>query len=429
MTKTENFIKQVQDIFRFIKLSEETEDHYVFKFREYEVEVEKEEISSQFEKLKSLDSREETELFCQNSLEMLVKFDSRKSPSFGNSIVDAFTKEDKVNNVSYSLFSASDEYVVYFITKLSELIPLKELKRYFIMSSWRVDRFFKHPNDEDGEEFTPRFLDILKLLLRLDTIRVDSNKARSKEELEKLAYAYMFNLGINLDFPIYPLRYIDEFTRRELRNRRSTPEEVETPKRVYKNDLILHYQKGLLSISLDSQFLSYYHVMEYFFEEVYNEDILNTIQSELTKATFSYKKKSDIKSLIGIMTKKLKYRNEEFQINEEEALILTLKRYVLQLSTIQESLKESGLNLIDYYKSTEVPFSKGNKVNFEIEDKNEIYKNIGKRIYRTRNAIVHSKENGKNKYLPFKDDKELLKELPLMKYLAESIITGSSEQL
>ena len=45
------------------------------------------------------------------------------------------------------------------------------------------------------------------------------------------------------------------------------------------------------------------------------------------------------------------------------------------------------------------------------------------------NAIVHSKEGEKSKYEPFKHDKQLAKELPLIRAVAEEIIINSAEPI
>ena len=129
-----------------------------------------------------------------------------------------------------------------------------------------------------------------------------------------------------------------------------------------------------------------------------------------------------------LIQEKLKYRNEEFQINEPEALRLVLERFIPDFEDIKNEIEGYDKTLIDYYKQNEVSFSRGNRVNFN-EDKQTVVKNLRERVYKTRNSIVHSKETDKMKYLPFKHDKELLKEIILMRVIAEKIIIGSSEEL
>ena len=57
---------------------------------------------------------------------------------------------------------------------------------------------------------------------------------------------------------------------------------------------------------------------------------------------------------------------------------------------------------------------------------------IGKicnRIYKVRNALVHSKDDEEIKYIPQKDDPHIVVEIELIKYLAQEIIIETSTLL
>ena len=55
---------------------------------------------------------------------------------------------------------------------------------------------------------------------------------------------------------------------------------------------------------------------------------------------------------------------------------------------------------------------------------------IAKRIYKTRNAITHSKKDQTDKqYSPYTDTDALKKELPLIRSVAELVIINSSEDI
>lgn len=49
--------------------------------------------------------------------------------------------------------------------------------------------------------------------------------------------------------------------------------------------------------------------------------------------------------------------------------------------------------------------------------------------YATRNAVVHSKYGERLRYEPFKHDKHLGKEIPLMRAVAEEIIISSADRI
>lgn len=68
-------------------------------------------------------------------------------------------------------------------------------------------------------------------------------------------------------------------------------------------------------------------------------------------------------------------------------------------------------------------------MNLENPDLDEVYENMAKRVYYTRNSIVHSKETDKNKYTPFRDDRALFLEIYLIRFLAEAVIIETSKEL
>ena len=81
-----------------------------------------------------------------------------------------------------------------------------------------------------------------------------------------------------------------------------------------------------------------------------------------------------------------------------------------------------------------VEFSDGNIIIFSNEDEKQYIDSLTNRIYKTRNAIVHSKESfteGKknNKYQPIKDDKELFTEIELIQVIAEIIINEDAKEI
>jgi len=406
------------------ELIEQNDEQAVFNIiSDKTASLDKEATIRIIERLDDLQSSENIELYNSQTYEVLVRNESRFA------IRREVNQNDTVNKLEYDLNQPSDEYLIFLLYNLHKEDTPNILRRGLM--GHRLRRIF---GEEGGQQemFDHSVLQVIKECIpRLETIQIRSTTNRKLDEYERFLYAFIFNLGFNLDMNIQPLRFIEEFTQpyRMGRIRRARVADVEPPKRLYINDLVLHYQKGISSDSLDHQYLSYYHVLEHFFEKIYNDDIMNTIRQELTKPNFSYKRQRDIKGLVGIIQKKLRYRNEEFSINELEALELTLKKYLENLEDFNESLTEIDESLIDYYKSNEVSFCQGSKVDFTSANKEEVFKNLAKRIYRTRNSIVHSKENEKSKYVPFKNDKDLLSELYLMRLIAETLILETSKEL
>ncbi len=367
---------------------------------------------------------QDVELTDNISFEVLVRQENRMM--FAREI----EQKDPVNKIEYKIDKPTDKYLIFFLSNLAKQNTPRILRSGIVPH--RLRRLYDGDRSQQVSLFELSVLDVIKEIVpRLETLQIKSETTKKKTDFEQLVYAFLFNLGYNLDYTIQPLRFMDEFTQpyRLGRLRRSNFSDVEPPKRVYLNELILHYQKGISSESIDHQFLSFYHVLEHFYEKIYNDDILNSIKAELTKPSFSYKRSKDISGLVGLIQSRLKYKNDEFQLNEPEALELTLKKFVKDIPYLASELTTISPTLVEHFKTKEVPFSKGNKVNFENTNTNEIYANLAKRIYLTRNSIVHSKETDKSKYTPFRDDKDLLTEIYLLRLIAEIVIIENSKEL
>jgi len=369
--------------------------------------------------IKILDSKntdEETLLYDKHYLEVLTRGENLFIPRIPHN--EVIKKEDLTNGITYEYKSCSDEYLIFIINKIHEAGLSREYYRRFR----RPPRILRERIGGD------HLLDLIRIMFpRIDTVRVSSTKVKSKVELERLCNSFLFQMSYNLNYTIVELRFLEEFFRsnRLLRLKRANLEEMEPPKRKYISDLIYHYQMALSAESPMLQFLSFYHIIEYFFERIYNEEMVNIVEREITSPHFSPKRDNDIKKLIKLISKKIKERGDSYSFNEQEALMLTLYRYI-KLDDLKDKLDEYDEKLIDYYKSTEVQFSKGNMVDLNQDDL-KVFNKLAYRIYKTRNAIVHSKDGEKAKFTPFTDDKYLINEIPLLRFIAEDVIMGTSE--
>lgn len=56
-----------------------------------------------------------------------------------------------------------------------------------------------------------------------------------------------------------------------------------------------------------------------------------------------------------------------------------------------------------------------------------VYGNLAKRIYATRNSLVHNKSNYSNTYNPYEDMEELKKEIAFLKSISELVFIEFNE--
>lgn len=199
------------------------------------------------------------------------------------------------------------------------------------------------------------------------------------------------------------------------------------PLRLYTSDVVDYYTMAMSSDDAYIQFISFYHVIEYFYDEVFKRRMVEDIQNKITHPDFSYSNADKVYSLATFVRNRMKMNDEAGQGNEEQSLKFVLSEYI-NLDELEYRLSVLDPSIVDYYKNNKVPFSKAPV--FSFKDTQAVMSNIAKRIYVTRNSLVHSKSNSNNgRYKPYKDEKSLSKEIPLLRAIAEQIIIKSSKLL
>lgn len=410
----QDFKNIIKTIFRF-NIVEENDINFIFSNNNnQQFTVNKERLNKTIQEINNYKIDDDYELYNDKYYEVSLEGDIRNMILKRNRDINS---EDTTNNIKYELTQPSDIYLLIFLRRLHDTntsMPL--LNR-------RINRI-------SDEYIQKDLLDLLKdSIPRLLTLKILSDSNKTKSEFEALSLSYLFHLSYNSDIAYIPSSILESYREKNKIVRRNEISDIQSPKKKYKNELVLYYQRAIFSDIAELKYLSFYHIIEYFFEQIYNENLIELVRNKLIEPAFSYKEDKDVEELIKVVKKQLKYNNETFQIKEDEALKLVLDKFIIDFDDIKNEINRYDDILLDYYKSKEVSFSKGNKVNFD-EDRKAILANLSKRIYNTRNAIVHSKEGGKNhKYLPSKHDKILQKELFLIRLIAEKVIIGSGEMI
>lgn len=375
--------------------------------------------------LAEYEAAEGTEIYSQTYYEVAVRNASRY-PLLGMTRGELEDKEDTVNKLNYSVGPISLRYFISLLQKLSEHgDPISIFRRSTrgMVPSYRIKRI-KEELDNHGDAIEI----VLKLLIMFNSLKINSQNNRAYNDFENYSNSFIFEISYNLDVAIMPQRHIEELVRigTSVRERRSSYEEIDTPRRHYIKDLVHHYQMGVSADDPFLEFISFYHIAEHFFESVYEDEVVSQIQNKLTHPNFSYKRKKDIKALVSSVKKLSRSKEDGIGVSEIDALEYTIKKFV-NIDELKIKLIGYGNETYEYYINNEVPFSSGPKVNFDNKDEHQVVKSLVQRIYSTRNAIVHSKDGEKGKYLPFSHEKQLVKEVPLMRFISEAIIINTSK--
>lgn len=426
MNEIEKSIDKFKEIIfdLFSSQIDENENELIIKIKNAKIEdftIQKDLINSIFSSLDTLNIESETVLYGDHFYETLISFENNRRGLFFPGIIRdrQIKKEDSDNKLTYEISVPTNEYLIFILQQIIEKEHGQRIMRP--ITSGFVERFLK----EYGEKGDLLQL-IKKAIPRLYTLKITSSSNRSLNQFADFANSFMFNYAYNLDSSIIEVKFIDNLMRsnRLSKMRRARFDDIDPPRRIYYPDLIYHYQMAVSSDSPLLQFLSYYHIIEHFFNEISNQDLIETLKIKLTDPGFSYRRKKDLMEIVKIIENKRKPQGDDFKYKELNSLLLTLEKYV-NFKNIKTQIEKYDITLINHYKNNSVSFSKGNTVDLN-SNSNETYKNLAGRIYETRNAIVHSKEGEKPRYVPFKHDKDLIQEIPLIRFIAEHIIIQNS---
>ena len=191
------------------------------------------------------------------------------------------------------------------------------------------------------------------------------------------------------------------------------------------SDVVDYYKLALSSNDAYIKYISFYHVMEYFYDEVFKKKMINDLRDKITNPGFSYKNDDKIYEMAIFIKNRLRMNDESGQGNELESLKFVLNEYII-IDELKDRISSIDPNAFLYYETNKVAFCNAPIISWK--DLQGVYTQMAKRIYFTRNSLVHSK-SGKNqeRYRPYKDESELQKEIPLVKAIAELIIINSSK--
>lgn len=347
-------------------------------------------------------------LKCEKTYEFALDMFNRMRPFIST---NRYVKDEKfkaiVDNYKFNITQPSNLYIIALVCFIGTQSADEDKPRFF--SSY----FSYATNDEWSIVDCYRFANL----------QIEIPKAVPSAEINALIKSYLFNISFNHGL-LFKIVEENEERIRHIRNRR---EGQLFPFKLYKNELITYYNQGLTSDMPMAQYLAFYHVIEFFFASISEQDMVQKIKATITAPSFSPLRNRDIKDLFKLFKKINKVQKEDGVWDEKNALRLCLQAYVPDLDSLTKSLISIDSSLINYYSTTDVSFAnEAKRIDFE-EKADIVYNMIRDRVYSVRNAIVHSKEGEKLKYEPFKNDRELTKELPLIQAIAEEVIINSAK--
>lgn len=403
MFSYDNFYKGIKTVLKIGEVLDE-DDYIKIKNKDIQIQVKKEEVNSIIDELNAEKYiLKENTLSKKNYLEENIEFPRRLPPKD-----DVFVKY----NVSTSIYDiaisySSKQFVVATFCGIGLTSPEQ---RSGLLYPW----MFLYPSP-DFWLWANRICGIT------GAIHFKDNGERKDKDMKDYLTSYYFNISYNYNECILRVANISK-----RRRRRGVYNEGQlAPLRIYNSQLMDYYNQGVAADTAFSQYLAFYHVLEFFFQTIIEEDTLNYIKDTLTKPSFSALSKRELLSFVKGIKKKLSNQKEKSSQGEQFALELCLEKY-LTISDLTARLNLFDCECINYYKGNKVSFAQ-ESIEIDFDNEKTVISRLSQRIYSVRNAIVHSKDCDKLRYQPFDNDDELRKEIPLIKSIAEIVIINTAE--
>lgn len=333
--------------------------------------------------------------------------------------------EDIANSIQYELGFPTIEYCIYLLIQIKDTMNQQQGRNSIILPMRLrrpFDRYISNNDNISLATLLPKMIGELSLKIKnMNSYAKDLSSFRNYKT--SFVFEFMYKSGIAL---IEFTDIIDMFhMNNSIRGRLDVTQISTPPLRKYTNDVVDYYKQALASNDPYIKFISFYHVMEYFFDEVFKRKLVTDLKDKITHPDFSYKNEDKIYDIALFVKNRLRMNDETGQGNELESLKYVLSEYI-SIDDLKARIDAIDLNAFQYYKNNKVSFCNAPVISWS--DTQGVFTQLARRIYFTRNSLVHSK-SGKNKerYRPYQDEKQLQLEIPLVKAVAELIIINSSE--
>lgn len=359
---------------------------------------------------------EKLELFSENSYEIAI---SLEYPMMGREQYPVVSS-DIANGIKYTLGFPSIEYCAFLIMKIID--ESNHCWPPFFLRLTRPESLRRYISE--GETMSLEV--ILPQLIRELSLQIETNDAITVEDFRKYKTSFVFQFMYRCNCSCIEFSNINEVfhLNRNYRERIKFEQFDTQPLREYLSDVVDYYKMALSTSDPYIKFISFYHVMEYFYDEVFRKKMITDLRERITNPGFSYKSDDKLYEVALFVKNRLKMNDEAGQGNELESLKFVLNEYV-PIDDLKTRISEMDSTAIQYYELNKAGFC--NAPTIPWSDMQGIYIQLAKRIYFIRNSLVHSKSSkNQERYKPYRDEIQLQKEIPLVKSVAELIIINSS---
>lgn len=188
----------------------------------------------------------------------------------------------------------------------------------------------------------------------------------------------------------------------------------------YNENVVNFYKLAIASRFPGQSFIAYYNILEFFFLNVYEDNLHHQIKSKINDTKFS-SSNNEINDIISIV------RGLDSRSGEEQLLRKVLERYIRKddlIKFIQDIETKSGERI---YSKKRLIF--GEEVGISLSDDQYIYAHTSNVLKHLRNSLVHStdKYSRSERHIPLSESDERIREyIPLVRFCAEKVIFGTT---
>lgn len=378
------------------------------------------ELKSAFDNLEKYNT-DDLELSLPDYREIAVQFLGPMARSFS-------TPEpiiDLSNGITYSIGPASSDYCLFLLNSIAERFKVEGPRSIGDLRG-RIRIYLRHGirRELDNENS----MELLADFLRATTIKISSAKPVPISKLRDYAASFEFHVIYKRGIAVSEYTDLQEmYSLGSSVVRRSREQITSPPLRIYNKAVLDYYTMAMETRDPFTMYISFYHVVEHYFDAIFRKKLTENIKGKLTHPDFSYKSEEKLYELAKYIKKHMNSDDDSGKGNEFESLRYVLMEYV-PVEELENQIRSMAPDALAYYQNSFVPFTTSKKTKIAWSDTQGVYTNIATRIYETRNALVHSKsEQAANQYRPYKNSNDLALEIPLIKAVAELVIINSSE--
>lgn len=217
-------------------------------------------------------------------------------------------------------------------------------------------------------------------LINIQTAKISSSQDHTFSEFEKKLESYLFNVSHKFN----TVFTIDNF----FEDRKSLISRVKRdgqlfPYKEYNNELVTYYYQGVTTDIPFAQYMAFYHVAEFFFQTISEQEAFEEIKEFITHPSFNPYNEVDIKDFYNIIKKKIRDQRDDGVWNEKTGLLLSLKKFIPNLENLKKTIDAINSDSIEYYYKNKVPFTNTNNI-VKFNNSKETYVQIRNRIYSVR---------------------------------------------